>query len=495
MNNEEIELIRKENPRIMKICWILTILIDLFVISIIVRQNKYLSLFIIELMVLQTSMIVATIIHKRNDVSIVPREITFWTLYLTWLSSMVVMSNLAICSFIFPIGIAYSIYANKKLTIRNIILITFGVGMKVVMNLVNNNISQDNLNDHICIVLSMVLIFAVMFSLTKIIKENLEHSIESIKEITEAKEKQDFVSKGIVRVAEVIACNSNEINRIVEDIAGSSQLVANAIEQIANGASTTAGDIQEQSVYMDKIHNKIEKSVDACKTMQQASTTTSQVVERGVNIVNELNEESKTVTNDSNIVSKLMKELKEKSNDISTITSVISGIAQQTNLLALNASIEAARAGEQGKGFSVVAAEVGVLAEQCREATENINKIILSLQDNATKSTEMVERLVDSNNVQSKLVVETSNIFEEINKNVTKIANENNYVKESIDEILKSNGFIVQAISNISSISEETMANSEEATAMSSEHINKAKEAKKLVDDLIETTNVLNEFM
>lgn len=495
MNNEEVELIRKENPRIISICWILTVLIDLFVISIILRQDKYLGLFIVELVVLQISMIVATIIHKRNDVSIVPREITFWTLYLAWLGSMLSMSNLAICSFIFPIGIIYSIYANKKLTVRNIFLISFGVGMKVIINVINNNISTDNLNDHICIVLSMVLIFAVMFSLTKIIKENLEHSIESINEITEAKEKQDYVSKGIVRVAEVVACNSNEINKIVEDIADSSQLVANAIEQIARGASTTAGDIQEQSVYMDKIHNKIEKSVDACKTMQEASSTTSQVVKRGVNIISELSDESKTVTDNSALVSKLMKELKEKSNDINTITSVISGIAQQTNLLALNASIEAARAGEQGKGFSVVAAEVGVLAEQCREATDNINKIILGLQDNATKSTEMVEKLIDSNTVQNKLVIETSNVFEEINKNVIKIASENNYVKESIDEILKSNGFIVQAIANISAISEETMANTEEATAMSSEHINKAKEAKGLVDDLIDTTNVLNEFM
>jgi methyl-accepting chemotaxis protein len=72
--------------------------------------------------------------------------------------------------------------------------------------------------------------------------------------------------------------------------------------------------------------------------------------------------------------------LAQAAQKIGDVIKLIRTIAGQTNLLALNATIEAARAGDAGKGFAVVASEVKSLAVQTAKATEDISKLIKSVQ-------------------------------------------------------------------------------------------------------------------
>ncbi|SMB81187.1 4Fe-4S dicluster domain-containing protein [Desulfonispora thiosulfatigenes DSM 11270] len=78
-------------------------------------------------------------------------------------------------------------------------------------------------------------------------------------------------------------------------------------------------------------------------------------------------------------------------------TTAISKITDDINLLSLNASIESARAGEHGQGFSVVAKEIGKLADNSKAHTESIDsnnqKILPILQNILGLSEELDKRI------------------------------------------------------------------------------------------------------
>ena len=55
---------------------------------------------------------------------------------------------------------------------------------------------------------------------------------------------------------------------------------------------------------------------------------------------------------------------------------VMDEVAQKTELLSLNASIEATRAGEMGKGFALVANEIRSMAENSKQSSQEIGRIV-----------------------------------------------------------------------------------------------------------------------
>ncbi len=139
---------------------------------------------------------------------------------------------------------------------------------------------------------------------------------------------------------------------------------------------------------------------------------------------------------------------------------VINQIVFKTQLLSFNASIEAARAGQHGKGFSVVADEVGKLAQMSGAAAKEIQSLI---KDN-NKQVNRVISDVTATVTQGKRNGENALLsFNEIARDVEKISN-------SIEEVAKASGQQAKGIENTSDAMSQ-MKNAVEACIKANEDI------------------------
>lgn len=252
-----------------------------------------------------------------------------------------------------------------------------------------------------------------------------------------------------------------------------SQQMLSTIDKTSQSTTTQASEIQNIVTAMQQM------GATANEVATLASNTASGA-QNSIKALNESNqllqhtvEEFKAVARDFDGSRQKIAAVANSSQEINQITEVIQSIAEQTNLLALNAAIEAARAGEQGRGFAVVADEVRTLAARTHSSTEQIKKLIDSLQRQVkdtvaqiTVSTASVDKTVteaelayaqlsqatagittiSDNAFQVAAAAEQQNqVCEEINRNITAIGD----ATRELDTLAKQNLQISNTIDQV----------------------------------------------
>jgi methyl-accepting chemotaxis protein len=161
-----------------------------------------------------------------------------------------------------------------------------------------------------------------------------------------------------------------------------------------------------------------------------------------------------------------MDRIDSNAKEIGKIAKLMEDISFQTNLLALNASVEAAHAGSAGKGFSVVAEQVRLLANQSAESAQKTGEML-------EHSQRQVAEGLDFANQSAR----TMGKIEEISKEVTKI------MEGLVSSVQRQEGAldeIIGEINEISSLSDQNLNESAEAAAASQQMTQQAEALKRI---------------
>ena len=235
----------------------------------------------------------------------------------------------------------------------------------------------------------------------------------------------------------------NAVENINNDL---HNMLTGAVEQTGN-AQNIRNSIHNMNIHLEKTLAEVDRLSDETKVM----LATRNHVDKSLNQLDASNQE---VMNEVQNIQKQTQQNNESVEKIMAAVTYISDIADQTNLLSLNASIEAARAGEAGRGFAVVAEEISKLANQSNEASTEISGLVNLLSANSTQTIDIMNSVQDAMNDQTRKLVDTANIFKQLQEHVFHVADGVDTIREATTQLGKETDEIGKDIRNLSDIAQ-----------------------------------------
>jgi methyl-accepting chemotaxis protein len=184
------------------------------------------------------------------------------------------------------------------------------------------------------------------------------------------------------------------------------------VQAISNAVSKSSGAVRERAERVSTVANtasdqatsaatEIQQTAVALRSMGQIATDANQQAERALKSTADAMELVRSTVNGISAsrdqireTEKRIKRLAERSQEVTAIVNIIGQIAERTSVLALNASMQAVAAGDAGRGFAVVADEVKRLAENARDATQQIGGLVNAIQADSRETLQAMNNTI-----------------------------------------------------------------------------------------------------
>ena len=256
--------------------------------------------------------------------------------------------------------------------------------------------------------------------------------------------------------------NNNGLIREIRDgvniLASSSSQIMSLTSQLATSTTETSTAIAETTTTMEEVKQTSKQMSQRAADVSASAQGTAQSAEAGRRSVEDAIVGIGRIKEQMDVIATNIVKLSEQSQTIGAIISTVSDLANQSNLLAVNASIEAAKAGEQGKGFAVVAQEVRSLAEQSKEATNQVRTVLNDIQkaiSGAVMATEQGSKAVDTGLSQSRTA---GNAIDKVAEDIIKAAQAAMHIAAATNEQVVGIDQVSVAMGSIKGAAEQIVA-------------------------------------
>lgn len=325
----------------------------------------------------------------------------------------------------------------NRTSIRNKLILSFLALILIVVVVVGiaNQITNDFITAHAisaALALAAGIIFGGIFSRSIVRRLNSLSSVAKVISRGDLSKEIPFLSQDEIRdleeafammvtdlrdiISEIkkVSCHIEEtgenLSGLIDKVLDNSREIDKSALAIAKGSEEQTLIVQKTSLVIDRSLEQMDDAVrQSAQTVSKANdalakTETGEAYARETlsyleDVLKQMVENTEPIYRLSNKVEK-----------IKMVMSVMEELSQKTDLLALNASIEATRAGEMGKGFALVANERRSMAENSKQSSQEIRRIVDDIfednkaaltslsksEDHIAKGREIIHGIVDT---------------------------------------------------------------------------------------------------
>jgi methyl-accepting chemotaxis protein len=242
-----------------------------------------------------------------------------------------------------------------------------------------------------------------------------------VKSVRDASSQVASASNQVAGASDDSAKIGLQASSAIDEVTSTMHEMSVNVQNMVKSTQVQASSVSETSASIDQMVASIQRVADTAKVLLDISNRSREEVHSGITTMEKATDGLNRINTTINSSGEIIGALGQRADDIGKIIEVIDDLAEQTNLLALNAAIEAARAGEHGLGFAVVADEVRKLAEKSAQSTKEISELIQSIQKEARKAVENMDRSTSIVNEGLELGGELNGALHKISNVVTEV--------------------------------------------------------------------------